>query len=240
MWKLHRYNWDDSSPPPEAWFPANKGPEAMMYLSYTITYYDALPDYTAFIHGHQRSWHQQGDMVELINSLQIPALDAHGYVPLRCDWYPSCPSEIRLIDHDAIVWGPGVHCEDAEREIGRAWKELFDFAEMPRTIASQCCAQFVVTRDAIPRRSRVDYERMRRAWLQKPDLIDDTSGRVFEKLWAYIMTGEAVRCPAPQQCACQYFGQCAPRKWATPPGGLVKWKEDSAFVSATSDEVNRL
>lgn len=164
----------------------------MIYLSYIITNYDSLPKYTIFIHGHRESWHQEGDMVDLIKSLQITSLERDGYVPLRCDWYPSCPAEIRPLDHDATVWGPGVHREDAEREIGQAWNELFGSEELPRTIASQCCAQFAATRDVIQRRSKADYERMR-AWLLRSELIDDISGRVFEKLWAYIMTGDAIR-----------------------------------------------
>jgi hypothetical protein len=192
MWKLHRYNYDDPNPPPQTWFPANKGHEAMIYLSYIITNYNLLPDYSIFIHGHLKSWHQEGDIVGLINSLHIPALDRYGYIPLRCDWYPSCPAEIRPLDHNVTVWGPGVHREDAEREIGKAWNELFGSVELPRIIASQCCAQFVVTRNAIRRRSRADYERMRK-WLLQSELIDDISGRVFEKLWAYIMTGDAIR-----------------------------------------------
>ena len=191
-WETRRYNYNDPKPPSDTWFPANKGHEAMMYLSYIIANYDSLPNYSIFIHGHRQSWHQEGDMVNLISNLQLPALDKDGYVPLRCDWYPSCPAEIRPIDHDAIVWGPGVHREDAEREIGKAWKELFGSAEMPRTIASQCCAQFAVTRGAIQRRSKEDYGKMRE-WLLRTDLIDDISGRVFEKLWAYIMTGDAIR-----------------------------------------------
>jgi hypothetical protein len=237
---IHRYNYDDTSPPPEAWFPANKGHEAMMYLSYIIANYESLPDYTIFIHGHRQSWHQEGDMVHLISNLRLPTLSQVGYIPLRCDWYPSCPAEIRPYDHDAVVWGPGVHREDAEREIGKSWKRLFGAVQMPRTIASQCCAQFAVTRAAIQSRHQEDYLKMRE-WLLRTDVIDDISGRVFEKLWAYIMTGEAtrqvpfstrdvndqrtdgVRCPPPQQCACQYFGQCAPKSWPIPPKGLAKW-----------------
>jgi hypothetical protein len=224
MWKLHRYNFDDPNPPANVWIPKNKGHEAMAYLSYIITNYDALANYSIFIHGHRHSWHQEGDMVALINDLQIPAFERDSYVPLRCDWYPSCPAEIRPLDHDATVWGPGVHREDAEREIEKAWKALFGDIEIPRTIASQCCAQFAVTREAIHRRSKADYERMR-TWLLETELIDDISGRVFEKLWAFIMTGEAIRCPPPQQCACQYFGQCKPRDWPVPPKGLAKWED---------------
>ncbi|KAF2183666.1 hypothetical protein K469DRAFT_689803 [Zopfia rhizophila CBS 207.26] len=226
LWTLHRYNHDDPFPPPSASFPINKGNEAMMYLSYIINNYDSLPDYSIFIHGHRTSWHQEGDMVDMINGLRFSALQKAGYVPLRCDWYPSCPREIRPVDHDAIVWGPGVHREDAEREIGNAWLEFFGpHVELPRTIASQCCAQFAVTRDAIRGRPKGEYERMRQ-WLVNTELINDISGRVLEKLWAYIFTKEAVRCPPPQQCACEYFGQCGPKEWPIPPEGLEKWPKE--------------
>jgi hypothetical protein len=131
--------------------------------------------------------------VTLLSDLRIDALENAGYIPLRCDWYPSCPREIRPLDHDTVVWGPGVHREETEIEIGKAWAHLFGpRVEIPHTIASQCCAQFAVTKGAIKRRTKGDYERMRE-WLLNTDLIDDVSGRVMEKLWAYIMTNEAVR-----------------------------------------------
>ncbi|KAJ8114238.1 hypothetical protein OPT61_g3833 [Boeremia exigua] len=218
-----RYNYDDVNPPANRRIPANKGHEAMTYLTFIITNYDALPNYSIFVHGHRHSWHQEGDIAELINNLRLQMLDRDGYVPLRCDWYPSCPAEIRPIDHDAVVWGPGVHRSDAETEIAKAWQDLFGSTPLPSTIASQCCAQFAVTRKAIRRHAKSDYERMR-DWLLQTDLIDDISGRVFEKLWAYIMTGETVRCPPPQQCACDYFGQCTAKTWPIPPAGLKGWE----------------
>ncbi|PSN74939.1 hypothetical protein BS50DRAFT_27669 [Corynespora cassiicola Philippines] len=226
MWKLHRYNHDDPNPPPSTHFPINKGNEAMAYLSYVINNYESLPDYSIFIHGHRLSWHQEGDMVDIINNFRLPALIKAGYAPLRCDWYPSCPQEIRPIHHDAVVWGPGVHREDTEWVIAYVWKALFGpDEELPETIASQCCAQFAVTRSAIQSRSKWEYERMRQ-WLVETYLINDVSGRVFEKLWAYIFTKESVRCPPPQQCACEFFGQCSRKNWFIPPPGLARWPQE--------------
>ncbi|KAF2683579.1 hypothetical protein K458DRAFT_339558 [Lentithecium fluviatile CBS 122367] len=225
MWKLHHYNYRDPSPPPSTYFPVNKGNEAMMYLSYVINNYDSLPDYSIFIHGHREAWHQEGDIVAMIEYLRLPALDEAGYVPLRCDWYPSCPREIRPVAHDAIEWGPAVNREDTEWEIGRVWSTLFWNETLPQTIASQCCAQFAVTRKAILQRSKAEYERMRQ-WLIDTDLINDVSGRVFEKLWAYIFTKEPVRCPPPPVCACEYFGYCEHRAWLIPVEGLQKWPDE--------------
>ena len=128
----------------------------------------------------------------LIRNLRLPALDAAGYVPLRCDWYPSCPAEIKPITHDAVVWGPGVHRQDAEDGIVEVWPRFFPGVELPETIAGHCCAQFAVTAGRIRSGERETYVKMRE-WLLETALLDDVSGRVLEKLWAFIFTEEAVQ-----------------------------------------------
>lgn len=145
-----------------------------------------------FVHGHLESWHQEANIIELVQSLQVPALEAVGYVTLQCDWYPSCAAEIRPVEHDAIVWGPGVNREETEMSIVYAWPIFFPDAPLPHTIASQCCAQFAATNDAIQRRAKDDYIRMR-DWLLETPLVDEISGRVLEKLWTYIMTNNPVQ-----------------------------------------------
>ena len=165
----------------------------MVYLTYIIDNYFTLPPYSIFIHGHLKSWHQHSDIYSVIQNVRLSAVDRLGYISLRCDWYPSCPAELRLVHHDSKVWGPGVHRQDAEDAIsGGAWQAFFPNTSMPETIASQCCAQFIVTRQAIQRHTKGDYIRMRQ-WLLETDLEDDISGRVLEKLWAYIMTGREVK-----------------------------------------------
>lgn len=219
-WELFLYNVDNpNDTDPRLRLPKNKGHEAMVYLSYIIDNYDELPWASVFIHGHRNAWHQEDDVVMLLRRLNMTALAEIGYISLRCDWYPSCAAEIRPIDHDAIVWGPGVNRQEAENAIAGNWKQLFPGETLPHTIASQCCAQFAVTRAAIRRRPKADYERLR-DWLLGTLLVDDVSGRVLEKLWAYIFTGDAVHCPPPQQCMCQYYGHCSPRIWPQPPEGL--------------------
>lgn len=199
--------------------PANKGKEAMVYLSFIVDNYDALPWSVIFLHGHLDAWHQEDTAVNLIHSLNRNQLARAGYVSLRCDWYPSCPAELRPKDHDAVVWGnEGLH-EDTEKAVSQSWRQLFPNEDLPETIAAPCCAQFAVTRQAILRRSKADFERMRQ-WLIETLMMDELSGRVFEKLWAYIFTGEAVNCPPPQMCACKYFGRCEPQVWERPPPGI--------------------
>ncbi|GAB7353907.1 hypothetical protein MBLNU459_g4255t1 [Dothideomycetes sp. NU459] len=112
------YNVDDENPPEHLVIPKNKGHEAMVYLTFITDNYENLPPHVVFVHGHRNSWHQEGDIVDLVRALQVPELEDVGYVPLRCDWYPSCAAEIRPIDHDAIVWGPGVNRQETENAIG--------------------------------------------------------------------------------------------------------------------------
>ncbi|KAI7666387.1 hypothetical protein KC318_g6549 [Hortaea werneckii] len=190
-----------------------------VYLSFIVDNYDALPWSVIFLHGRLDAWHQEDTAVNLIHSLNRNQLARAGYISLRCDWFPSCPAELRPKDHDAVVWGNvGLH-EDTEKAVSQSWKQLFPNEDLPETIAAPCCAQFAVTRQAILRRSKADFERMRQ-WLIETLMTDELSGRVFEKLWAYIFTGEAVNCPPPQMCACEYFCRCEPQVWEKPPPGI--------------------
>ena len=72
------------------------------------------------------------------------------------------------------------------------WPRFFPGVPIPETIAGQCCAQFAVTAERIRKRKRETYVGMRE-WLLETSLIDDVSGRVLEKLWAYIFTDEPVQ-----------------------------------------------
>lgn len=144
-----------------------------------------------FLHGHLQAWHQEDTAPNLIRTLNRTELALAGYISLRCDWFPSCPSELRPFDHDGIIWGDeGLH-DETEKAVAQSWKQLFPHEKLPETLSSQCCAQFAVTRQAVWRRPKEDYERMRQ-WLLGTLMVDEMSGRVFEKLWAYIFTGEAV------------------------------------------------
>ncbi|KAI7000798.1 hypothetical protein KC355_g10102 [Hortaea werneckii] len=179
-----------------------------VYLSFIVDNHDALPWSVIFLHGHLDAWHQEDTTVNLINGLNRNQLARAGYISLRCDWFPSCPAELRPKDHDAVVWGNvGLH-EDTEKAVSQSWRQLFPNEDLPETIAAPCCAQFAVTRQAILRRPKADFERMRQ-WLIETLMTDELSGRAFEKLWAYIFTGEAVNCPPPQMCACKYFENIA-------------------------------
>lgn len=191
-WNPYIYNVDAVDENATLRIPAQKGHEAMVYLTFIIDRWDDLPKYTTFIHGHETAWHQESDVFDLLTNIRLNVLDSVGYIPLRCDWYPSCPAEIRPITHDAIVWGTGLWRSDTEWGITGVWPLFFPDAPLPETIAAPCCAQFVVTRDAIRSRSKETYITMRN-WILSTHIVDNVTGRVMEKLWAYIFTDEAVQ-----------------------------------------------
>lgn len=191
-WNLFKYDANQpDNPDPRLRFPKRKGNEAVVYLSYIIDHYDDLPWCVFFVHGHADSWHQVNDTATLIDSLDREQLAKYGFISLRCEWLPSCPAEIRPKNHDALIWGSDPFRAGTEAAVGGNWKLLFPDDELPETMASPCCAQFAVTRQAIRERPKEDYDRLRN-WLLGSLLDNDLSGRVFEKLWAYIFTAEVV------------------------------------------------
>ena len=53
------------------YFSINKGNEATAYLYYIIKYYDKLPEYTIFCHGHLIDWHQFNNIDIIIKSIDL-------------------------------------------------------------------------------------------------------------------------------------------------------------------------
>jgi len=164
-----------------------------VYLSYIIDNYDTLPWSAVFIHGHLYGvWHQEDYMVSILSGLNRTALARVGYISLRCEWYPSCPAEMRPTGYDSFVSGPEPDRKATEAAISGNWQQLFPGEAPPEALASPCCAQFAVTRQTIWTRPKSDYERLRQ-WLIETLLEDSISGRVLEKLWAYVFLRRAVQ-----------------------------------------------
>jgi hypothetical protein len=80
--------------------PANKGHEAMVYLTYIIDYYDNLPDIMAFTHANRFAWHnnylKDNDMAKMLKQLRNERVVREGYIPFRCKLKPGCPLWYRL------------------------------------------------------------------------------------------------------------------------------------------------
>lgn len=170
-----------------------KGREASAYLSFIVDHYDGLPKYTFFVHDNEGQWHNDvgGHKTEnVLPLLRTQAIDAFGYVNLRCIHEPGCPPDVR--PHDVEPWM--IEKGDTRARFKSVYSYLFNTteAEVPHMIGGLCCAQFVVTRETIRKRPKADYERMLQ-WLEDYQDNDYDKGWIFEKIWHVIFGMENVK-----------------------------------------------
>lgn len=176
----------------------------MAYLSYIIDYYDSLPAALVFLHPHRAgflaAWHTDTplhDNVHALQALQLPFVQANGYVNLRCNWNPGCEEAHRFNKHvTPEVWhdvfdgmsmlrpSPATNTSSPPDPYAMAY-------EPPAKVGAACCAQFAVSRDRVRQRPLSDYERFRQ-WIVDTHMSDAHSGRVFEFLWHVIFGMDAV------------------------------------------------
>ncbi|KAJ5653438.1 hypothetical protein N7490_000441 [Penicillium lividum] len=237
--------------------PANRGHEAMAYLTFIIDNYADIPAAGAvFVHGSRWAWHNDApdyDNAALLAVLDVPrALEQRGYYNLRCDWSTStCPRtvaaqgslEMRL-QSTLEPWSARAASDTA---LPNAFANIFggdDYSaaerkarlELRRTdaVRSQCCAQFVVSRERIWQHSRMEYVALRQ-WLldgledsrssqthggKAAPLDDRVAGRILSYMWHILFAkpnadGELElrqlnqdACPSAEDCYCRLYGRC--------------------------------
>jgi hypothetical protein len=186
--------------------PVNKGNEAMVYLTYIIEHYDALSDITVFLHSSRWSWHNNdlfdNDLAFMLKHLIPQRVIREGYVNLRCQWYPGCPSWLNTSSSASPDPQKG-----EQALIPSLWPQLFPTAPLPLALAHPCCSQFALSRSRILSVPRAEYVRLR-AFLLATRTPDNLIGRVFEYVWQYLWTGAAVVCPGQHACYCDLYGAC--------------------------------
>ncbi|KAL3419281.1 hypothetical protein PVAG01_09504 [Phlyctema vagabunda] len=160
--------------------PANRGHEAMVYLTFLIDNYAQIPAAgVVFIHGTRWAWHNDApdyDNVGLLATLNISAaLAPWGYHNLRCDWSlstcsPSASPQGSMETSLQAVLDPWDARAVSDAALPQALKALFggrdgdEILGRTDTVRSQCCAQFVVARDRVWQHSRDEYLALRQ-WL---------------------------------------------------------------------------
>ncbi|KAI6798870.1 hypothetical protein KC363_g2243 [Hortaea werneckii] len=223
--------------------PANKGHEAMAYLTFIIDNYPNIPlAGVVFTHGSRFSWHNDEptyDNLPLLEALDIPAaLEGPGYHNLRCDWSASTcakdygspqnsietklnaktqPWDMRSASDaafaDSLVSIFGGFKRDEQARLGRS-----------DMVKSQCCAQFVVSRDRIYQHSLKEYLALRQWLLEDAPQDDKISGRIMSYLWHILFLRKEVMsesrdsldlgrlnqlaCPSASDCYCKLYGRC--------------------------------
>lgn len=206
-----------------------RGREVAAYLSYIIDFYDRLPKYSIFIHATHDQWHNDilgPKTLETLPHLRLQAVDAHGFINLRCTHTPGCPVGVNPKNPTQT----DIEKKDIRAYFAQAYQELFavPFEEVPTHIGNVCCAQFAVSRERIRARPRKDYERMLN-WARGTSLTHDFGvGWVFEKVWHIVFLMDSTQyvhsitrilsillmllnsCPRYEQCRCDNYGWCGP------------------------------
>jgi len=207
--------------------PANKGNEAMAYLTYIIDHYHtSIPSVVAFLHSHRsgffKAWHVDTplhDNVNALQNLQLAHVREKGYVNLRCNWNPGCKRMRKSNSHlNRRIWWeifgststPFFNADAGAPAAVPVMSSLTDsnvdvLEGMP--IWTPCCAQFAVSREQIYQRPFEDYVKIR-SWLLATHLSDARSGRVMEFLWHVVFGMEASHCPDQATCYCEVYGRC--------------------------------
>ena len=185
--------------------PANKGHEAMVYLTYIIDHYNELTNVTMFMHNHQRTWHNNdllfSDATMAVQRLRPERVLRYGYMNLRCHLEPGCPTHVILDTTENDIYIPEAVI------MKEAWKQIFPDVNTPAVLSQPCCGQFAVSADRIREIPLSRYVEFRK-WLLDTDLDDSLSGRVWEYLWQWIFAGVEEFCPEEHVCYCDGYGVC--------------------------------
>lgn len=153
----------------------NRGKECSSYLQYITAHYDDLPQRVAFVHGHDKGWHQQQSMSKTLKCAAAsprPFQTLNGTVINDRDWNNAIPSFKKQFP------------EFSENE---DWMALIDVGNSDRVI-SDCCAQFLVDAPHIQRLPLEAWESLHREVI-RDDNDDNGSTRIdkcktLERMWS--------------------------------------------------------
>lgn len=154
----------------------NKGFEASSYINFIIDNYNQLPDYVAFIHGHEVSDHQIGTTLDLLISSP------------KIDYFSINRKDLRNQLHEKTT-NPNFYTN--WKWVVDNYHEIITDIPIPKKLEYTACAQFIVSKKNILKNSLDFYKKMN-DWLIKTELPDYITGRIFEHLWCYIFTHEEI------------------------------------------------
>ncbi|KAG9230096.1 hypothetical protein BJ875DRAFT_344454, partial [Amylocarpus encephaloides] len=188
---------------------ANKGHEAMAYLTYIYTAYDILPDISIFVHDADHAWHNdpilESSLTYTINHLNLDEVEERGYLSLRVDWQNGCPNWINT----SITTTSPTYSEFRKEEalMGPFFQRMFPGQPLPPIFSGPCCSQFAATRAAIHALPRSWYK-TQIEFLEATHLDDAVSGRLYEHMWPYMFSGVAIDCPIEYKALCRQYRIC--------------------------------
>ena len=126
----------------EPW--GNLGQEVSSFVRFILLFWDHLPKNIAFIHGHEKTWHQEGYTMSYM--LRHICLHKYQYFSLNA--------------FESDAWRPVKGSRAYFNIIKKYWKHVEPYlGAIPKSgFKEKCCAQFVVSRERIKARPRALYE----------------------------------------------------------------------------------
>lgn len=249
-----RYVYVLDAPDPEHRVPANRGGEAMAYLTYIVEQYGNLSDTTLFLKAARFSTRDNnavlnGDAAETVALLNDRHVSRVGFFNLKCHLDVGCGLEgaLRLEGHYGGGRGDRRERTDLRRGIGtrglttNMWQELFPDLAVPGFVEGKSAgirqpsgSQFAVSRERIQARPVEDYIRYR-DWLVASKLEDGVLSEIFEYSWQAVFAGTHELCPKMADCYCEGYGICF-----QDDGELENWIEVLKRRHILQDELNKV
>jgi len=176
----------------------NKGNEASSYLNFIVGQYDALPDTMLFLQDQQTSKHNQ-NMVLILRQLH---LDAAPYLPLNSVYMPF------MDPRDFCNVRKCIRESGITRYLNRSALPLHHM-----DVAFTCCAQFVVSKEAVLSRPRAMYQDLYRYMVSASDFGQRSDsfarGECLEVLWHVIFGEKRIEQPLKPVHKCGKSDQAA-------------------------------
>ena len=175
---------------------ANKANEASTYLHFITTFFDVLPETTLFLQDGRSSAHNP-DVVDILRHLRLDtAIATSGYLPLNSVHVPFLsPSAFCHVQHLM-----------AEVPSMRRYLPSDSLPRHQMDVSYTCCAQFLVTRDAIRARPGQLYAELYRYALGSSDYghrgDSFARGESLEILWHVLFGRPRVDAPVPPATLC--------------------------------------
>lgn len=146
----------------------NKGNESTSYLKFIIDNYDSLPEHLFFIHGHDKAYHQDFTMTEILKNFKITNKT---FISLnRRDWYVENMRTQHTTEYNMLL---------------KNWS--FNDLPIPDQLSYYSCAQFYTNSCNIKKNPLELYKKMFE-WLITTNINNYWSSRFFEYTWYYILT----------------------------------------------------
>ena len=167
-------NTPEISIDPKCTMSFNKGKEYTSYIKFIIEYYDNLPEFVVFLHGHENAWHQN---LRILDAIRCAKKRKYGYISLN-----NCVIQ-------KLEWSTGNKGYDM---LASLWEKDFKpylNMDMPEYFYHDCCAQFIVSRERIRLRSKAAYKHWYNLVFQIKN--DYHLALAFEMVWPVIFGEES-------------------------------------------------